>query len=146
MEEKNKGGRPPMYKTKEEIQEKIDAYFNECKGSPVYDKEGNPIFDKWGNPSIFGERPLTVTGLALALGFNSRQSLLNYQDKPEFMDTIMRAKAKVEQYAEERLFDKDGANGAKFSLANNFEGWKEKQQIDANVDSEVTISIELSDD
>lgn len=146
MEEKNKGGRPPMYKTKEEIQEKIDAYFNECKGSPVYDKEGNPIFDKWGNPIIFGERPLTVTGLALALGFNSRQSLLNYQDKPEFMDTIMRAKAKVEQYAEERLFDKDGANGAKFSLANNFEGWKEKQQIDANVDSEVTISIELSDD
>ena len=135
-----------MYKTKEEIQEKIDAYFNECKGSPVYDKEGNPIFDKWGNPIIFGERPLTVTGLALALGFNSRQSLLNYQDKPEFMDTIMRAKAKVEQYAEERLFDKDGANGAKFSLANNFEGWKEKQQIDANVDSEVTISIELSDD
>ena len=58
----------------------------------------------------------------------------------------MRAKAVVEQYAEERLFDKDGANGAKFSLANNFEGWKEKQQIEADVNSEVTINIELSDD
>ena len=36
----------------------------------------------------------------------------------------------MEQYAEERLFDKDGANGAKFSLANNFSGWKEKTQLE----------------
>ena len=93
-----------------------------------------------------GVRPLTITGLALALGFNSRQSLLNYQGKQEFMDTITRAKAKVEQYAEERLYDKDGANGAKFSLSNNFEGWKEKQQIEADVNSEVNITIELSDE
>ena len=145
MEEK-KVGRPPMYKTKEEIQEKIDAYFEECKGKPLCDEEGNIMQDKYGNVCMVGKRPLTITGLALALGFNSRQSLLNYQDKEEFMDTIMRAKAKVEQYAEERLFDKEGSNGAKFSLANNFEGWKEKQQIDANVDSDMTINIELSDD
>ena len=89
---------------------------------------------------------MTITGLALALGFNSRQSLLNYQAKEEFLDTITRAKAKVEQYAEERLFDKDGANGAKFSLANNFEGWREKQQIEAEVNSDLKINIELTDD
>ena len=29
----------------------------------------------------------------------------------------------MEQYAEERLFDRDGVNGARFSLANNFKGW-----------------------
>ena len=38
----------------------------------------------------------------------------------EFVDTITRAKARVEQYAEERLFDRDGSNGAQFSLRNNF--------------------------
>lgn len=146
MSTENKGGRPPAYKTKEEIQEKIDKYFKDCEGELVLDKEGNPIIDKYGNVVKTGVRPLTVTGLALALGFNSRQSLLNYQDKEEFMDTITRAKAKVEQYAEERLYDKDGANGAKFSLSNNFEGWKEKQQIEAEVNSEVTINIELSDE
>lgn len=135
-----------MYKTKEEIQEKIDTYFRECEGKPLLDKEGNPMTDKYGNPIWVGVRPLTITGLALALGFNSRTSLLNYQDKEEFMNTITRAKAKVEQYAEERLYDKDGANGAKFSLANNFEGWKEKQSIEADVSSEMTINIELSDD
>ena len=146
MAEERKVGRPPMYNTKEEIQEKIDAYFEDCKGKMLYDPEGKPLTDKYGMPVIFGARPLTVTGLALALGFTSRQALLNYQAKDEFVDTIMRAKAVVEQYAEERLFDKDGANGAKFSLANNFDGWKEKQQIEAEVNSEVTINIELSDD
>lgn len=60
----------------------------------------------------------------------SRQSLLNYEDKEEFFDTIMRAKRKCEVYAEEQLFNKNGVNGAKFSLANNFEGWKDKQEIE----------------
>lgn len=142
----DKGGRPPKFKSKEEIQEKIDIYFKECRERVALDDDGNAITDKNGNAIYFPPKPLTVTGLALALGFNSRQSLLNYQGKAEFMDTITRAKAYIEQYAEERLFDKDGANGAKFSLANNFEGWKEKQQIEADVKNDVTINIELSDD
>ncbi len=146
MSEVNKGGRPPMYNTAEEIQEKIDAYFEECKGVMIYDENGAPFRDRYGLPVIKDARPPTITGLALALGFTSRQALLNYQAKEEFFDTITRAKAKVEQYAEERLFDKDGANGAKFSLANNFEGWKEKKEIDADVTSTVTINIELEDD
>ena len=142
----SKVGKPPFYNSVEEMQAKIDEYFSDCEGEIVYDKEGNPLIDKYGCPIRFGVRPYTITGLALALGFNSRQALLNYQAKPEYHDTIMRAKAKVERYAEERLFDKDGANGAKFSLANNFDGWREKQSIEADVKSEVNISIELSDD
>lgn len=143
---KKKVGAPPRYKTVEEMQEKIDAYFEECAGKVLMDADGQPVLDKYNNPIIYGEKPLTVTGLALALGFNSRTTLLNYQGKKEFMNTITRAKAKVEQYAEERLYDKDGANGAKFSLSNNFEGWKEKQQVDADVNSTVSINIELVDD
>ena len=126
-------GRPPKYKNKEELQIIIDKYFEECQGTVLKDENGSVLVDKHGHPIITGSRPPTVTGLALALGFTSRQALLNYQAKEEFVDTITRAKTKVEQYAEERLFDKDGANGAKFSLANNFAGWKEKQQIDADI-------------
>ena len=142
--ENNKTGRPPNYTSVKEIEKLIEKYFEECKGHPYILPDGAPLCDKYGQPVIVDVHPPTVTGLALALGFNSRQSLLNYQAKPEFMDTITRAKAYVERYAEERLFDKDGANGAKFSLANNFEGWKEKQQVDMN--SDVNINIELSDD
>lgn len=146
MEEKNKGGRPPIFTSAEEMQEKIDAYFKECEGHPLTDDAGNVITTKSGMPIIVGERPLTITGLALALGFSTRQSLLNYEEKDEFLDTIKRAKSKVEQYAEERLFDKDGSNGAKFSLANNFKGWAEKQTIEADVNNKVNINIELVDD
>lgn len=129
----NKVGCPPMYKTPEEMQAKIDAYFEECKGEYITDDEGNIMTDKNGQPVKTKERPLTITGLALALGFTTRQALLNYEGKEAFVDTIKRAKAKVEQYAEERLFDRDGVNGAKFNLSNNFKGWSEKQQIDSNV-------------
>lgn len=132
-EKKNKGGHPPKYKTANEMQKVIDAYFTECEGNIVVDEEGHAITDKYGVPVKVGCRPLTITGLALALGFTSRQALLNYEAKDEFVDTITRAKAKVEQYAEERLFDKDGCNGAKFNLSNNFSGWSERQQIDNNI-------------
>lgn len=132
MSKKNVG-RPPTYKSKEEIQEKIDEYFKNCDGEVLFGPNGKPCLDKNSNPVIVGRRPPTITGLALALGFTSRQALLNYQAKKEFVDTVTRAKARVEQYTEERLFDKDGANGAKFSLSNNFSGWAEKQKIDAEV-------------
>ena len=122
------GGRPPKYKNKEEIEEKIEQYFKNCEGHPLTDEDGKQIYNKYGYPVIVDRKPLTVTGLALALGFTSRQALLNYQGKKEFVDTITRAKSRVEQYAEERLFDKDGSSGAQFSLRNNFKGWNEEQK------------------
>ena len=126
-------GRPPKYTSKKKLQEKIDEYFASCEGTYLKDENGKHVLDKHGQPILVGQRPPTTTGLALALGFNSRQSLLNYKEKEEFLDTITRAYARIEQYTEERLFDKDGANGAKFSLANNFEGWKDKKSIDAEI-------------
>lgn len=122
-----------MYKSKEEIQEKIDKYFSDCDGEVLKDEEGNPILNKYGGVIIVGSKPPTVTGLALALGFTSRQALLNYQGKEEFVDTITRAKTRVEQYAEERLFDRDGSHGAQFSLRNNFKGWNGERE--SNMDA-----------
>lgn len=121
---RNQYGPAPRYTSKEEIIDLIDKYFEDCKGKPFTDPDtGRQMVDKYGYPIFIGQRPPTVTGLALALGFKSRQSLLNYGGKKEFRDTIMEAKSRIEMYVEERLFDKDGANGAKFSLQNNFKGW-----------------------
>lgn len=130
------GGRPPKYKSMEEIEDKIEQYFAICEGEPLLDDEGKQIVNKYGCPCwIKPPKPPTVTGLALALGFASRQALLNYQAKKEFNDTITRAKSRVEEYAESRLFDRDGSNGAQFSLRNNFKGW--------NIDNEQKLEIEL---
>ena len=102
-------GMTPKYTSVEEIESKIEQYFEDCKGYPLTDEKGKQIFNKFGSPIFIDVHPPTVTGLALALGFTSRQALLNYQAKPAFVDTITRAKARVEQYAEERLFDRDGS-------------------------------------
>lgn len=117
---KSRAGRPPRYKSVEELQAKIDAYFTDCKGKPLLDEDGNAVTDKYGEPVIVDAHPPTVTGLALALGFTGRQALLNYQAKKQFVDTITRAKSRCEEYAESRLFDRDGARGAQFSLEHNF--------------------------
>jgi len=141
-EQKHAGGRPPKYKTKEELQEKIDIYFESCYRPISRIVDGKYIDIKDSNGEIVKEqiRPFTITGLADALDM-SRQSLLNYSKDDEFFDTIMRAKRKCELYAEERLFDKEGNKGAIFSLYNNFENWKERQNIDANVNTEIKVSL-----
>lgn len=117
-------GAKPKYKTPEAMQEVIDRYFKACEGELLRDGEGELIFDKWGHPITINEKPPTVTGLALALGFNTRQTLLNYQSKPAFIDTVTRAKARCEEYAEQRLYDRDGQRGAEFSLRCNFR-WRD---------------------
>lgn len=132
-------GRPPIYKTVNEIEEKIDTYFKECEGEILKDDNGKTVLNKFGNPVVINRKPPTVTGLALALGFTNRLDLLRYQGKEEFCNTITRAKSMVEQYAEERLFDRDGSNGAQFSLRNNFKGWDADKKNDDSGDGKIMI-------
>lgn len=117
-------GRPRKIRSLKRMRELIEQYFRECEGRIALDEEGHAITDKYNNPIIIGQKPPTVAGLALALGFKSRQTLLNYQGDPRFEEEIALAKCRIEEYVESRLFDRDGASGAKFSLINNFQGWK----------------------
>lgn len=126
------GGAPRKWKSVKAMQEAIDAYFKKCEGEPLI-VDGSVAVDKYGVPIIINVKPPTVTGLALALGFTGRQALLDYQARPEFADTVTRAKSRCEEYAEARLYDKDGANGAKFSLGCNF-GWREATEMKINAD------------
>ena len=59
----NNGGRPPKYETPEQLHERCSEYFKSC---------------------IELEEKITITGLALFLGFDSRQSLHDYKEKKEF--------------------------------------------------------------
>ena len=123
-------GNTPKYKTPAKMQEAVDAYFADCEGHYLTDENGDIVLNKSGSPVIVGTHPPTVTGLALWLGFKTRQSLLNYQHRSEkFNDILTVAKSKCEEYAESRLYDRDGVNGAKFSLKNNFKGWSESPSI-----------------
>jgi hypothetical protein len=70
---------------------------------------------------------ITINGLALFLGFESRQSLYDYKEKKQFSYPIKRALSKVEQQYENQLFERNPA-GAIFALKNF--GWRDKQEID----------------
>lgn len=98
-------GRPKKYTKKEEIEGKIEEYFNNCD---IHNK------------------PYTVTGLGLALDM-SRQDLINYSKDKEFFDTIKKAKLKIENYLEEHLVTDSSVTGIIFNLKNNY-NWKDKQE------------------
>ncbi len=102
----------------------IEAYFTGCEGTPLLDEDGAAVLNKNGDPVIIGAHPPTVTGLALWLGFSSRQSFLNYKARSKKFDEILAtAKSKCEEFAERHLYDHSCSSGAKFSLENNFSGW-----------------------
>ncbi len=115
------------FKNTDELIKLAENYFRSCEGVQAVDDECAPVFDKNGAPVMaVPEKPPTVTGLALALGFTSRLALLNYSGKPAYTEIITRSLSKIEEYAEAKLFDKGQYSGAKFFLANNFKGWSDK--------------------
>lgn len=71
--------------------------------------------------------PLTLLGLVLALGLSSRESLDEYGRRPEFSDSVKRAKAFVELEYEKRLFG-NNATGPIFALKNF--GWKDRSETE----------------
>ena len=129
---KNVGGRPPKYTDPEELAAKINEYFESCDGELLRDPETDePILDKYQHPIYVNRRPPPSAGLARALGFRSRTSLFDYKGKKKFKDVIEDAILRLEERTEERLYDRDGANGAKFSLQNNFR-WRDSNKEDNN--------------
>jgi hypothetical protein len=79
--------------------------------------------------------PVTLTGLIMALGLSSRQSLAHYEERPEFCDSVRRAKLRVEHEYEKRLFS-SSSSGAIFALKNF--GWSENRTV--RLESEQGIS------
>ena len=61
-------GRPPKYKSKEELEARIEKYFKDCKGEVLRDENGSPVLDKYGMPIVVDSRPPTITGLAFHWG------------------------------------------------------------------------------
>lgn len=124
-----------VYNTPEELQQAVDAYFDSCFGPGYY--RGMPILDVHGDPVIMQIQPFTLTGLARHLHI-STVTLFKYEAHskaglipPEYAEIILDAKLRIQEYAERRLYDKDGTSGARFVLEAGF-GWmtkKEQQEL-----------------
>lgn len=118
-------GTQPKFKTPAEMQTKIDEYFESCEGEILRDADDNPMIDRQGQAIIIGAKPPTIAGLTRALGFTNKNALNNYHSRrnpKEFITVIEKARLRIEEYNESRLYDRDGAKGAELSLRVNF-GW-----------------------
>ena len=106
-------GRPPKFESPEDMEVLINDYF---KSLEYIDNDGHPQT----------QQP-TITGLALHLGFCSRQSMYDYKANPKFSYTIKHALMLVENGYEKAACGKN-PTGPIFVLKNM--GWSDKVEID----------------
>lgn len=101
------------FKNLDELQMRINEYFD------YMHKEG---------------RPYTISGLALWLGVTTKTLRSWEKDYGDtiYTDIIKFAKQRVENYAEESLYDNRKTSGAKFVLENYFD-LAEKHEVETNV-------------
>lgn len=104
--EKRKVGRPAKFTDSKVMQKAIDDYFLECETN---------------------EKPKTIMGLALALDM-TRETFCQYEKDGPFSDIVKKAKAKVVQEVEARLFS-GNPTGAIFWLKNHA-GYRDKAEVE----------------
>ena len=102
-----KRGRPPIFKTPEEFNAAVDRYVAACKRA---------------------KEPLTMSGMAYALGYACRQDIDDTAKRDGFSLPVKRAKLLIESSYEKSLRGKCNAAGPIFALKNF--GWKDKQDVD----------------
>jgi len=95
--------KPLMYPTPQDLQDKIDDYFEKTEGKHV-----------------------TWTGLCLHLN-TTKKTLIEYQQREGYQKIVTMAKMKVENEYEKSLRE-HGRSGDIFALKNF--GWTDKQEIE----------------
>lgn len=131
------------FSSPEHLEALCNEYFASCDGVLYNHKTGMPYLDKDGHPLVGQIKPYTISGLALYLDV-STNTLKRYEkgwrdtigfsesEKLEYSQVIRRARQRIEAYAEGRVYDRDGYNGARFVLDNAF-NWvtrREQAEID----------------
>jgi hypothetical protein len=110
-------GQPPKYSSPEELEIKCSEYFEHCQ------KE---------------KQKATITGLALFLGFCSRQSIYDYKENKEYSYVLKRATLAVEN-----SYETNGTAFDIFALKNM--GWKDKTEVEQTVTDLTPPKIEYYD-
>jgi hypothetical protein len=134
----------PTFKSAKELACKTDAYFSYIEGE--YHLESIPAKGSKQTETVEQKvtdreaEPATITGLALYLGFNSRQAFDDYEQTGRFATAIKRGRLCVEAAYEKKLHQSPA--GAIFALKNI--GWKEKTEEKPVAGSTLTsLKIEI---
>lgn len=146
----NNGGRPPLYDNVEDLSNKVLEYFEWIQGE-YEEREGKRTYNKKGEEGknvkvtetytykfcLRNPETPSITGLAIFLGFESRQSLYDYSEKAEFSYSIKKALLKIENNYEKGLWN-DKCTGVIFALKNM--NWNDSKTIKGDKDNPITVN------
>jgi hypothetical protein len=119
----------PSFTKASELSNRVDAYFNYIEG--VYHIEIKSIKETKDRSNMEQKiwdrepEPPTIAGLAIFLGFNSRQAFDDYERKGRFKHILKRGRLHIEAVYEKKLHNQSPA-GAIFAL--KAMGWNEKSE------------------
>ena len=140
-------GRPPLFENPEDLENKVLEYFEwiqgeyeERQGERITEKkDGSIITETYTYWFTIRERVTpSITGLAMFLGFESRQSMYDYLKKDGFSYSIKKALLKVENNYEMGLWQ-EKPTGAIFALKNM--GWVDKTETKLSGDEDNPLRI-----
>lgn len=130
-----------------QVKQLIDNYFENIKGE--YHLEHKPAKNNKDNAETIEHKvwdrdpePATLSALALALGFNSRQEFHDYVHHGRFSKAVKQGILRVEAYYEAHLHQ--NTTGAMFALKSM--GWSEKPDSPpANTNADNTLKVQIVD-
>jgi hypothetical protein len=106
----------PQFSSADELDKLVDAFFKQLEGK----KRTVP---KTSASKTVDAKPATLTGLALHLGFHSREQFERYESKGKFAANLKKARLRIEAIYEKKLHQTT-FGGAIFALKNL--GWVDK--------------------
>ena len=135
-------GRPRNYTDTAVMIKDIEEYFESCLPQPLLNpKTDKPYLDKNNNVIMHQGDKLTITGLALALGFNSRQGLYDSIARNDDFSVIIKNAMTYVENGYEKLVQGNSPTGAIFVLKNM--KWKDKTEVEASGGQELKIVREI---
>lgn len=120
------GWKERKYNNAEELSKKIDEYFEQGEEDEIVTSGG-----------VYKIKRFTSSGLIISLDFASRQSLYDYKKKYDWAKHLIeRAQFWIENHYE-KMLQSGNVAGAKFALQQC--GWKEKQEVDQNLNNTINV-------
>jgi hypothetical protein len=108
----------PKFSSCDELDNLVDAFFKQLEGK-------KRATQKTATTKKVEPKPATLTGLALHLGFHSREQFERYESNGKFAANLKKARLRVEAIYEKKLHQST-FGGAIFALKNL--GWADKSE------------------
>jgi hypothetical protein len=132
------------FKTVKELNNIIDAYFDftqseqETAVAPANEVNEKPVKKTIKKQA----QPPTIAGLALYIGFVSRQEFDHHEAKGKFSASLKKARLRIEAEYEKKLHIQS-STGAIFALKSM--GWNERQEKDSPAADSGVFTVQIVD-